>query len=520
MATAEQMADYYDGYPDPENPRTWGTLPSGVRNRSFERAQEMWEAEHGAAPEPEAVAGPASPGAGMAAARAGDSTAHGGTIGPVVTGQAARVLIGNMPAACQGDPHVCPMFTGTKPHTGGTITKGSATVVIGNKPAARVADLTVCTSEPGQVAGGEATVLIGDLAGAGAVGGEDGEEPVSSERSKSEVKASMRSNERLKRSPARVGESVREEGVGTHWISIELVDEAQQPVAGERYRIVLPDGREVSGSLDAKGKSRINGIEKPGWCQISFTGLDMEAWGKAGATPIASADSSKDEVTGDGRPVSAGAAARSGRWHSAKSDDCVSSIALKAGLFWQTVWQHAANSDLRRARGNPNVLQNGDAVFVPNMRKKDEPGSTDQHHRFVRRGEPAQLQIRVLDEDEPRANQPWVLEVDGHHFEGVTDSDGNLSIPIIGNASEAILRVGPPDDEDEYELDLGTVEPVTCDDGVRTRLENLEFLDPDDETSAEELADAIRSFQLIQELAVTGVADEATCQRLVEEHGS
>src|SRR5690606_17743452 len=76
-------------------------------------------------------------------------------------------LIGNLPAACMGDPHVCPMFSGPKPHTGGTITKGSATVLIGNKPAARVSDLTVCTSEPGQIAKGEMTVLIGDLAGGG-----------------------------------------------------------------------------------------------------------------------------------------------------------------------------------------------------------------------------------------------------------------------------------------------------------------------------------------------------------------
>src|SRR5690606_32285500 len=139
----------------------------GVRNTSFSAAQATWTALHGAPPTPSPVPGPSSPGSGMAAARAGDSTAHGGAIGPVTTGQAAKVLIGNLPAACMGDPHVCPMFSGPKPHTGGTITKGSATVLIGNKPAARVSDLTVCTSEPGQIAKGEMTVLIGDLAGGG-----------------------------------------------------------------------------------------------------------------------------------------------------------------------------------------------------------------------------------------------------------------------------------------------------------------------------------------------------------------
>ena len=98
----------------------------------------------------------------MPAARAGDLTAHGGTLGPVTTGVAAQVMIGGKPAACAGDPHICPMFTGLKPHVGGVIAKGSATVKIGFMPAARVSDLTTCSPEPGAVAMGEPTVNIGE----------------------------------------------------------------------------------------------------------------------------------------------------------------------------------------------------------------------------------------------------------------------------------------------------------------------------------------------------------------------
>jgi uncharacterized Zn-binding protein involved in type VI secretion len=75
------------------------------------------------------------------------------------------MLIGSMPAACLGDPHVCPCFSGPKSHVGGVITKGSTSLLIGNKPAARVSDLTTCTPEPGAIALGEFTVLIGDLGG-------------------------------------------------------------------------------------------------------------------------------------------------------------------------------------------------------------------------------------------------------------------------------------------------------------------------------------------------------------------
>ncbi len=96
------------------------------------------------------------------AARLGDMTNHkGDTIGPVVTGVAAKVMIGNMPAACMGDAHICPLFDGPKPHVGGTIVKGSATVLIGNKGAARVGDPTECKGPPGTIDKGENTVDIG-----------------------------------------------------------------------------------------------------------------------------------------------------------------------------------------------------------------------------------------------------------------------------------------------------------------------------------------------------------------------
>ncbi|MGE3181760.1 MAG: PAAR domain-containing protein [Phycisphaerae bacterium] len=110
-------------------------------------------------PTPPAPAPPA-PGGGFPAARLGDLTTHFGVIGPAVA--AMTVLIGYMPAATMGDPHVCPMFNGPQPHVGGTIAKGSMTVIIGGKPAARVNDPIVCPGPPGTIAPpGCPTVFIG-----------------------------------------------------------------------------------------------------------------------------------------------------------------------------------------------------------------------------------------------------------------------------------------------------------------------------------------------------------------------
>ena len=64
----------------------------------------------------------------------------------------------------------------------------------------------------------------------------------------------------------------------TSWIEIEMVDEANQPVAGEAYRITLPDGETVAeGTLDEKGFARVDHID-PGSCKITFPNLDKDAW--------------------------------------------------------------------------------------------------------------------------------------------------------------------------------------------------------------------------------------------------
>jgi hypothetical protein len=61
------------------------------------------------------------------------------------------------------------------------------------------------------------------------------------------------------------------------WIAIEMVGEDDAPIAGERYRVELPDGKTREGTLDSKGRARIEGIPS-GQCKISFPKLDKDAW--------------------------------------------------------------------------------------------------------------------------------------------------------------------------------------------------------------------------------------------------
>ena len=64
------------------------------------------------------------------------------------------------------------------------------------------------------------------------------------------------------------------------WIEIELVDEEDNPVPGEKYKVTLPNDKVAQGTLDNKGFAHIGGIE-PCTCQITFPNLDKDAWEKA-----------------------------------------------------------------------------------------------------------------------------------------------------------------------------------------------------------------------------------------------
>lgn len=204
------------------------------------------------------------------------------------------------------------------------------------------------------------------------------------------------------------------------------------------------------------------------------------------------------------------------------SGECVSSIAKDTGHFWETIWNDPANEPLKAVRTDPNVLLPGDRLTVPEKKRKEEPGATEVRHRFMRRGEPAKLKLCIMKEDDvPRANEPYVLEAGGKTFEGITDVNGQLSIPIPGNCRRGKLTVGPPEDQVEYELELGGMDPVSAMEGVIARLNNLGFeAGPPSKKVTEKCGQALSEFQERHGLPVTGQPDEATRQKLLAVHGS
>lgn len=64
---------------------------------------------------------------------------------------------------------------------------------------------------------------------------------------------------------------------GTHWIEIELVGEDDAPIIGERYRLVLDDGRVLEGVIGRSGVVRVESLGAAP-CRLEFPRLDGEAW--------------------------------------------------------------------------------------------------------------------------------------------------------------------------------------------------------------------------------------------------
>jgi hypothetical protein len=195
--------------------------------------------------------------------------------------------------------------------------------------------------------------------------------------------------------------------------------------------------------------------------------------------------------------------------------DCISSLAYSCGFKWQTLWDY--NPELKALRKNPNALQPGDLIKIPALRPRYEERSTDQLHRFVLNGVPAKFRLVLERFDEPVANKKWSLSVDGRIYSGTTDSQGLLEIALPPGAVSGILKV--PDENLEYDLSFGCLDPSDAISGAQARLQNLGFYhgdisgEMDDETR-----DAIISFQTSHGLAGSGELDDGTRQELEMRH--
>jgi hypothetical protein len=201
-----------------------------------------------------------------------------------------------------------------------------------------------------------------------------------------------------------------------------------------------------------------------------------------------------------------------------KAGDCMSSIALDNGFFWKTLWELPENADLKQARKNPNVLLAGDRVFIPELRSKEETRATEKTHKFVRKGEPSQIKLVFRHGTQPRANQPYVLDIDGKESRGNLGANGEVLLKIPGNARAGRITVG--EDKEQFELALGHLDPIETLSGAQARLNNMGYDSGGaDGTMTDETHEALRRFQKDQGLESTGELTDQTRAKIKDVHG-
>jgi hypothetical protein len=193
--------------------------------------------------------------------------------------------------------------------------------------------------------------------------------------------------------------------------------------------------------------------------------------------------------------------------------DCISSIASEHGFFWETIWNHPNNAQLKKLRKDPNILFPGDVVFIPDKRLKEVQRPTGHMHRFKLKNAPAKFRLQLFEGEVPRANQAYELTVNGKKFPGKTDAKGVLNQSIPPDATEGELIIGPQ--RERYTLVFGYLNPLSELSGVQARLNNLGYdCGAADGQMNEETETALRAFQARFGLKETGVLDGPTREKI------
>jgi N-acetylmuramoyl-L-alanine amidase len=209
--------------------------------------------------------------------------------------------------------------------------------------------------------------------------------------------------------------------------------------------------------------------------------------------------------------------------HTLKRGDCLSLLGEKYGFFWQTIWAHEKNQQLRQIRANPNVLEPGDVVFIPDIRLRSESCATGCVHEFRLKGVPARFVLYLRDSDgSPPVGLQWKLQVTGGEtYTGTTEGDALISKVIPPDCPSIKLTVSTPDGDEEYDFDLGCLQPVDTVEGIKARLLNLGFFSGEPDSNLDDQTKtAISHFQLSRGLPASGELDDTTRAALSQAHVS
>ncbi|MBL8241941.1 MAG: peptidoglycan-binding protein [Bryobacterales bacterium] len=210
--------------------------------------------------------------------------------------------------------------------------------------------------------------------------------------------------------------------------------------------------------------------------------------------------------------------------HIVRQGECLSRIADRYGFSdWRTIYNHPANSALRKKRPNPNILFPGDEIVIPAARVKEEQIATGRLHRFTVKSPRKFLRVVFKDaKGEPFRDEPYAIQFSGGRAKrGATNGDGLVAEPVAMEEATATLTIAGR----TLTLNLGHLNPngdVEEDDltGIQARLNNLGYTaGPNDGIYGRNTRAALALLQADEDLEPNGLPDEATLARLEKLHG-
>ena len=214
-----------------------------------------------------------------------------------------------------------------------------------------------------------------------------------------------------------------------------------------------------------------------------------------------------------------------GGYYVVKQGDHLLKIAAEHGFRGHAViWNHPNNASLKQERKNPNVLNPGDQLFIPDKDSGEVSRPTDKRHRFVVRRE--ELKLRLILEDQlekPISRAKCELFVGTQRFELTTDTRGKLEHDIPLDAEKSTLVIRSPEtpfDGEFFQIRIGHLDPVETVTGQQARLNNLGYFagrsaNPDDPA----FRSAAEEFQCDHGLVVDGKIGPQTQAKLKDVHG-
>lgn len=204
--------------------------------------------------------------------------------------------------------------------------------------------------------------------------------------------------------------------------------------------------------------------------------------------------------------------------HVIRAGEHLGRVAYEAGLEIEAVWEHPKNKELRERRGDPNILCEGDVIFLPLAEEGPLHLEVGQDNHFTAVVARTETRVRFSNADGPFANEPFVIEGLDEEIRGETDSEGNLVIdaPVTARTAQVVFeKLGL-----SFQTLLGDMDPIEEVSGVELRLTMLGFLkDPPAGALEGATLEAIHAFQRDKRLPVTGTMDQATIAALRDAYG-